>query len=292
MDPSSSSQDVLRCNLCDTPVPPLYCQLCDINLCKTCAGDHLLDDTKEHKVVPIKQKWNPTNPMCPNHTSKHCDLYCKHCGTPICALCVTSGEHDQHKKIDIFERKIETLEIELNELKLSIYHKYEKTALDITTKKDDLKNKSKQLKKIINEHGNVWHREIDNIIKNFLSKIDDNESRQMDIFEKEERNIHLRMKEISQNIQDLEKLVSSKDAHLAAEYTSRLSEFRQLPCLLNVFIPDFTAKNIDTKQLFDLFGNLSNCFFERELQNNSLQPTANKPQSRPRRSLRSAYLKH
>ena len=153
----STSQDLLRCNLCDTPMPPLYCQLCDINLCKTCAGDHLVDDTKEHRVVPIKQKWNPRNPLCQKHTTKHCEFHCKQCDKPICALCVLSGEHDQHKKIDIFERKIEKLEKELHELEHSIYPKYEESASGIKTKKDDVKTNSKKMRTIINEHGDLWH---------------------------------------------------------------------------------------------------------------------------------------
>ena len=82
-----SFQDVLRCNVCDTPVPPLCCQQCDKNLCKTCAGYHLLDDTKEHKVVPIKPKLVPNKPYVSETLAKHCGLYCKHCDNSICVMC-------------------------------------------------------------------------------------------------------------------------------------------------------------------------------------------------------------
>ena len=259
----STSQDILRCNLCDTPMPPLYCQLCDKNLCKTCAGDHLVDDTKEHKVVPKKQKWNPRNPLCPKHTTKHCDFHCKQCDKPICALCVLSGEHDQHKKIDIFERKIENLADELSKLEHSIYPKYEKAATNIKIKKDDVKKNSEKMKTIIQKHGQVWHREIDNIIKNFLSKINENETEQLDIFENEERKINIKMNEILKDIKDLKNLVNSKDANLVSEYITRLPEFSKFPPELNVSLPNFTPRRIDTK----LLGNLSNCFSDKELYN-------------------------
>ena len=251
----STSQDILRCKLCDTctPMPPLYCQQCDINLCKTCAGEHLLDDTKEHKVVPIKQKWNPKNPLCPKHTTKQCELYCKQCDDPICALCVLSGEHDQHKKMDIFERKIEKLKNELHELEHSIYPKYEDAASGIKTKKGDVKTRSKEMRTIINKHGELWHQEIDNIIKSLLSEIDDNESEQLSIFESEERKIDIKMNEILESIQDLKNLISSKDAHLVPEYITKLPEFSELPTDLHVVLPNFMPKPFDK----NLFGRLS-----------------------------------
>ena len=257
----STPQDLLRCKLCDTPMPPLYCQQCDINLCKACAGEHLLDDTKEHKVVPIKQKWNPKNPLCPKHTTKQCDLYCKKCDYPICALCVLSGEHDQHKKSDIFERKIEKLENELHELEHSIYPKYEDAASEIKVKKDDVRTNSKKLRTSISEHGQAWHHEIDNIIKNLLSKIDDNESKQLKIFESEERKIDLKKNEILKNIQDLKNLVSSRDAHLVPEYITKLPDFSELPPHLHVTLPNFMPRPIEKS----LFGSLSNCFEGQEL---------------------------
>ena len=259
----SISQDILRCNLCDTPMPPLYCQLCDINLCKTCAGDHLVDETKEHRVVPIKQKWNPRNPLCPKHTTKHCDFYCKQCNNPICALCVLSGEHDQHEKMDIFERKIEKLENELHQLEHSICPKYNDAALDIKIKKDDIRANSKKLRTMINEHGQAWHNEIDNIIKSLLSKIDDNESKQLDIFESEERKIHLKTNEILKNIQDLKNLISSRDAHLVPEYITKLRDFSDLPPHLDMALPNFMPRSIDKS----LFGHLSNCFEGKALHN-------------------------
>lgn len=45
MDPldTNSLQDVIRCHMCDSPVPPLYCDICQFNLCKNCAGEHLVD---------------------------------------------------------------------------------------------------------------------------------------------------------------------------------------------------------------------------------------------------------
>lgn len=58
MYPKTWAQDVLRCHLCKTPGPPLYCDICHVHLC-TFWGEHILDETKEHKVVPFKMNLLP-----------------------------------------------------------------------------------------------------------------------------------------------------------------------------------------------------------------------------------------
>ena len=103
MNPSKSAQDVLRCNLCETPVPPLCCEICQIYLCKMCAGEHILDESTGHKVVPIKQTLAAfIHPTCSNHSTENCQLYCEDCTIPACVNCVTSKEHRGHGFIDLW----------------------------------------------------------------------------------------------------------------------------------------------------------------------------------------------
>lgn len=78
MDPCTcnSAHNVSRCHVCETPVPPLYCDTCHINLCKTCVGEHHLDESKFHIVVPAKHRKSiPRYPKCPEHIAKVCELF-------------------------------------------------------------------------------------------------------------------------------------------------------------------------------------------------------------------------
>ena len=97
MNSSKSAQDVLRCHLCETPVPPLCCDVCQIYLCKVCAGEHILDESTRHLVVPIKQTLSALlYPKCLKHFSRNCELYCEQCIIPICLQCASSKEHRGH----------------------------------------------------------------------------------------------------------------------------------------------------------------------------------------------------
>lgn len=84
----------------------MYCDICYIHLCTTCGGEHLLDESKGHKVVPFKNRGS--SPKCPKHSTKLCELHCEKCDILICSLCVSSTEHEGHKLIDYTLKIIET----------------------------------------------------------------------------------------------------------------------------------------------------------------------------------------
>nr|XP_022303333.1 uncharacterized protein LOC111110947 isoform X2 [Crassostrea virginica] len=261
MDPAHSAQDIVRCDLCETPVPPMCCDICHINLCKACVGEHLFDRSKEHKVVPFEERGSTINyPKCQKHSLKTCEVHCKHCKIPICASCFSSGDHDQHNKIDILKiltRKKELIEKDLQELKKFICPKFQQAASKIPAQKAYVKQHSLKLTAALNKQGEALHKEINSLIQRKQSEIEDMDKQHLAAITTQEDAINKALHEIKQVILDLQKLLDSDDVCLVSEYTSRNEELKSLPAQFQVTVPTFSPQEINREQLYKQLGSLS-----------------------------------
>lgn len=130
MDPKFSLQDVLRCHFCDTPMPNMYCDNCHLDICEPCLEAHFSDKTKEHNVVLLKNRIY--RHKCQKHSFEQCKLHCEQCDIPLCVYCVSSGEHEQHKIVDVLanlESKREVSETTVHELEKTLEPEKQETRL-------------------------------------------------------------------------------------------------------------------------------------------------------------------
>lgn len=260
MDPNCSAQDAVRCTLCTSSVATMFCEVCDINLCKDCIEIHLSDSSKVHKVVSLKQCLATLNyPKCGKHEDMRCELHCEQCNTSICAQCISSKEHKNHDIVDIlkyFESKKEVLHNDLQELEESIFPNYQEIASKIPVHRADLSKNSQTLTTDFDKQGEEWHKEIENAIMKLKSDIEEMVNRHQAVLNKHEDEITVTITEIRQSIADLKKLQESKDICHVTEYESRNAEFQRLLPNINISLPNFTPQKIDRDQFLKKFGSL------------------------------------
>nr|XP_022304489.1 uncharacterized protein LOC111111674 isoform X2 [Crassostrea virginica]XP_022304490.1 uncharacterized protein LOC111111674 isoform X3 [Crassostrea virginica] len=268
MDTVSSSQDVLRCSLCNIGVAPLYCNVCLIHLCKNCVEKHLFDTKQVHSVVSFKQHLvNSKFPQCLDHPTKQCELHCDRCDIPICLLCISSGKHEHHMKGDILKtlaKKKELLRTDLQELQTSIYPKIQEHASGIPVQRAEVSKHLKHLKKAIDEQGEIIHGEIDTIIEKMQNEIENMIIQHMATIDTQEEAINVTITEIQQAILELKRLLDTNEFCLVAEYKSRNVQFRKLPPKLKITLPKFQPNKINREKLREQFGTFFN--FSNETQ--------------------------
>nr|XP_022327045.1 uncharacterized protein LOC111126590 [Crassostrea virginica] len=257
-DPMYSLQDVIRCDLCETPVPPKHCDICHIHLCKACVGEHISDQSKDHYIVPFKLRGIITK--CTKHSTEVCTKLCTKCNIPVCPLCVDSSQHEEDELEDIlewFEYKRELMQKDLQNLEKSIYPRYQEAATNIPVQRADVNKRSQKLTTALDKQGEALHTEINTIIQGMKSDIDDMDAQHIAAIDRQEVAINHTIPEITQAILDLKRLLDTSDVCLVSKYTSRTEEFRNLPAQFQVTLPTFTPQEINREQIHQQIGSLS-----------------------------------
>ncbi|XP_052676187.1 uncharacterized protein LOC128157654 [Crassostrea angulata] len=262
MDPHSSAQDVHRCDLCETAIVHSYCDFCHVNLCKPCILDHILDEYDKHKIVPFQERRSTlVYSKCRTHPQKNCDLLCKNCNNLfVCSSCTASEQHRGHIFVDVtevYKTKKNNIEKDTEELENLISPKYEEIALDLENQLANLDGGYEKLTTTMFKQGEQWHREIDLVINKMKTEINEIKVKHKDILQKHLDEIKQIQSLIKQTLLALNEIEKSTAVASTIEYNSTIKEFSNLPPKLQVKLPTYIPKPIDSEKLYSLFGQIT-----------------------------------
>ncbi|XP_048735181.1 uncharacterized protein LOC125650709 [Ostrea edulis] len=274
----ATGQDVLRCDLCEIEPVQLYCDFCQVSLCKGCVGEHILDDPLKHKVVQIHQrKSTPIYPKCSSHENRACKIQCNECDHLVCSQCVSSEQHRGHtfnNLLEIFESKKEEIQKDFEELEETLSPAYDSSTREIENEIDGLDVKYEKLTTSVTEHGDEWHSEVDRVVNELKKEIDVMKRRHLELLkELLSQTKHLQSL-VQQARSDALQFLDSNEVSSVVEYQSKNKELSKLPTSVEVSVPKFNPPKIDCAQLATLFGKLVPTKQEHGHTMKSLEPTS------------------
>ncbi|XP_062617230.1 uncharacterized protein LOC134278942 [Saccostrea cucullata] len=240
----------------------MYCDFCQVNLCISCTGKHISDDYDKHKVVPVQQRKSTLiYPKCIAHQTKSCKYYCEECDISVCSLCsIISDTHKGHTistLSDVYNAKKEVIENDTEALENIISPTYEEVATDIETQIANLDEEYEKLTTTVTEHGEDCHRVISNIVDKMKVEIEELKIKHKNILKEHLDEIKQIQYRIEQTLLNLYRIEDSKEVFLTMEYIPQTEEFSRLPPKVQVSLPRFSLKTIDTDQFCTLFGYLT-----------------------------------
>ncbi|XP_062616488.1 uncharacterized protein LOC134278184 [Saccostrea cucullata] len=283
MDPRTSAQDVMRCDLCEIAVVQMHCDTCLVNLCKACVGEHMVsDESKDHKVVKFQsRKSTPLYPGCTSHNKQQCTMYCDQCDIHVCTKCIASSQHLGHKLSEILqiaEGKKDKIIKEVTELRETIYPTYQDIASDVQNRMSQLKKEYGDLSTAITKHGEDWHREIDKLVKILKAEVDEMKNTQLQTLQKHLDEINKTMSDIKDEIYSVQMVTDTNDlSKLFSVPHSLINIYRNLPQKLEPILPKFIPGKI--KEVSKFFGALSSSSLTLDKHGYSIKTTQKSPEA-------------
>lgn len=259
MDPCA--QDMVWCDVCDNNTVEMHCDTCFVNVCKTCVGEHMFDESVDHKIVKFKsRKTTPIYPSCLYHSKERCEMYCTHCDTPICSACVASDKHNGHKisqllkKCDIMKKDIQK---DNEKLRSKLVPFYQKMLRDLEMRIKEVEEKTEETSKLINEQGDKWHKEIDTLVNQLKTQLEKIKEKGVETLRVNKWEMEIALSKISSVLQANIEILESNDLRTAIKYKRQNATFSKCLEIFYVSLPTFTSTEINQQSIREQFGVLS-----------------------------------
>nr|XP_022300411.1 uncharacterized protein LOC111108670 isoform X2 [Crassostrea virginica]XP_022300412.1 uncharacterized protein LOC111108670 isoform X2 [Crassostrea virginica] len=261
MDPDYSAQDVARCDLCKTAIAQSYCDICHVNLCKPCIGEHISVDYGKHIIVAIHQRKSTLiYPKCKTHQSKTCEYQCKDCNLFVCSDCTVSTQHKGHEYIkleELYTKSKGHIQKDREELENQISPTYEEIANELEMQIASLDEEYKKLTTVMSKQREEIHREVDNAINQLEKEIGEIKVKHHSLLKRHLEEIKQSQSLMQKTLLALNEMEKSNEVSSTIHYSSKNEEFSKLPPKVNVSIPKFIPKQIEREVLRNLIGKIT-----------------------------------
>nr|XP_022301607.1 uncharacterized protein LOC111109681 [Crassostrea virginica] len=262
MDPDYSAQDVARCDLCKTAIAQSYCDLCHVNLCKLCIGEHISADYGKHIIVPFQRRKSTLRyPKCETHQHKTCKYQCKDCNISICSDCIASKHHNKEHEFvkleEVFNTKKAHIQTDSEALENHILPAYEEIANDLEMQIASLDEEYMKLTTEVSKQREEIHREVDNAINQMVKEIGEIKVKHHNILQKHLDETKQFQSLMQQTLNALNEMEESNEVFTTIHYSSKNEVFSKIPSTVNISMPKFTPKQIEREELCSLIGKLT-----------------------------------
>ncbi|XP_062581601.1 uncharacterized protein LOC134243359 [Saccostrea cucullata] len=260
------AQDVLRCELCLNvefkSEADAFCNTCNVNLCETCVGHHIISmPSLKHNVMTLSsRKCDFKIPVCSHHSRQNCELYCQNCVSPVCVECIASGSHKFHdiEEInEVYKSKRLNAEKDKFELQNCILPKFDSIIAEIECLNQGLREQHTNRKVAITQCGKTAHEVLDKVIEKYLTEADTLELEDIKsvailrhVFH------HLKLK-IESELNGLQNIMLARDFSKLQCYSSKVEELRIVPSRFQLKVPAFQMCMLSEDKLLKEIGSLS-----------------------------------
>lgn len=115
----------------------------------------------------------------------------------------------------------------LKELEDEIYPLYKKTAMDLQFEKATVEQHYDGLITALSKYRENWLEKINSVIQYEKELCIEKKSKHISSLEKQEKSAAKQMSKLVQHIQDMKKVLDTKNNFVAAEYRSRIAKFKR-----------------------------------------------------------------
>lgn len=253
-----TTEDVNRCDVCETTHIHHYCDFCHINLCRPCIGEHISDGYDKHKIVSFKHRRSTLiYPTCQIHSNKNCEILCKQCEIYFCTSCTASSKHKHHEVIhldNLYKTKKIDIKRDSTELERLLFSTFRTISNTVENQIAHLDGDYNKITTAISQQGEEWHKEVDNVITIMIGKINEIKSKHSSILEKKLNEVKQKKTLIQERLKLLNELCESNAVSSVIKYTSQIGDCCQIPTNVCVSHPIFSPKTIDREQIAKSFG--------------------------------------